>query len=211
MSRRRMLLLAVAALVMTSCGIQTDSAPRNLPDSERGPAAAGSSSGSDASGADRIYLVAPGDERLLRSVPRDAALREDLMQILLLGPNDDEIAAQYSSFIPPDTQLLSAPVEGSDPDRRRDRGDRRAHRSEPVPGDRPDRLHRDRDRRHRGRSAQGRRASRWRGPNPTARSPPIRCGSTTIRTSCRRRNRRTRPSRSASDDLQHWVRAPRNW
>lgn len=112
MSRRRMLLLTVAALVMTSCGIQTDSAPRNLPDSERGPAAAGSSSGSDASGADRIYLVAPGDERLLRSVPRDAALREDLMQILLLGPNDDEIAAQYSSFIPPDTQLLSARSKG---------------------------------------------------------------------------------------------------
>lgn len=112
MSRRRMLLLTVAALVMTSCGIQTDSAPRNLPDSERGPAAAGSSSGSDASGADRIYLVAPGDERLLRSVPRDAALREDLMRILLLGPNDDEIAAQYSSFIPPDTQLLSARSKG---------------------------------------------------------------------------------------------------
>lgn len=112
MNRRRMLLLTVAALVMTSCGIQTDSAPRNLPDSERGPAAAGSSSGSDASGADRIYLVAPGDERLLRSVPRDAALREDLMRILLLGPNDDEIAAQYSSFIPPDTQLLSARSKG---------------------------------------------------------------------------------------------------
>ena len=112
MSRRRMLLLTVAALVMTSCGIQTDSAPRNLPDSERGPAVAGSSSGSDASGADRIYLVAPGDERLLRSVPRDAALREALMRILLLGPNDDEIAAQYSSFIPPDTQLLSARSKG---------------------------------------------------------------------------------------------------
>ncbi|HSH11115.1 MAG TPA: GerMN domain-containing protein [Ilumatobacter sp.] len=112
MNRRRMLLLTVAALAMTSCGIQTDSAPRNLPDSERGPAAAGSSSGSDASGADRIYLVAPGDERLLRSVPRDAALREDLMRILLLGPNDDEIAAQYSSFIPPDTQLLSARSKG---------------------------------------------------------------------------------------------------
>lgn len=112
MNRRRMLLLTVAALVMTSCGIQTDSAPRNLPDSERGPAVAGSSSGSDASGADRIYLVAPGDERLLRSVPRDAALREDLMRILLLGPNDDEIAAQYSSFIPPDTQLLSARSKG---------------------------------------------------------------------------------------------------
>ena len=32
--------------------------------------------------------------------------------LLLLGPNDDEIAAQYSSFIPPDTQLLSARSKG---------------------------------------------------------------------------------------------------
>jgi hypothetical protein len=112
MRRRSVLLLAAGTLLASACGIQTDSAPRNLPDDERSLAVAGSSSGSDASGADRIYLVAPGEERLLRSVPRDAALREDLIRILLLGPNDDEIADQYSSFIPPATQLLSARSKG---------------------------------------------------------------------------------------------------
>ena len=44
---------------------------------------AGSSAGPDASGANRIYLVGPGEDRLLRSVPRDAALREDLILLAM--------------------------------------------------------------------------------------------------------------------------------
>ena len=109
---RTALIAAALPIVLAACGIQTDSAPRELPEAERSLAIAGSSTGTDASGADRIYLVAPGEERLLRSVPRDAALREDLINILLLGPNDDEIEAQFSSFIPPDTKLLSARSNG---------------------------------------------------------------------------------------------------
>lgn len=112
MMARRALLIAALVFALGSCGIPTDSAPRDLPEDERSLAIAGSSSGSDAFGADRIYLVAPGEERLLRSVPRDAAQREDLIRILLLGPNDDEIAAQYSSFIPPSTELISARSTG---------------------------------------------------------------------------------------------------
>jgi hypothetical protein len=112
MNRRHALLLVVLSLVAAACGIQTDSAPRDLPEAERILPIAGSSAGTDASGADRIYLVAPGEDRLLRSVPRTAATREDLIRILLLGPNDDEIAAQYSSFIPPSTELISARSNG---------------------------------------------------------------------------------------------------
>ena len=111
MSKVRILTVAVAAFALGACGIQTDSAPRDLPEDERS-LISDSSSGSDASGADRIYLVAPGEERLLRSVPRDAEFREDLIEILLLGPNDDEVAAQFSSFIPPSTELLSARSKG---------------------------------------------------------------------------------------------------
>ena len=99
-------------MIISACGIQTDSAPRDLPEDERSLVIAGSSAGTDASGANRIYLVAPGDERLLRSVPRDAALREDLIKILLLGPNPEEIEDQFSSFIPPATELLSARSNG---------------------------------------------------------------------------------------------------
>ena len=109
---RNALIAAALPIVLAACGIQTDSTPRELPEAERSLAIAGSSTGTDASGADRIYLVAPGEERLLRSVPRDAALRADLIDILLLGPNDGEIEAQFSSFIPPDTQLVSARSNG---------------------------------------------------------------------------------------------------
>ena len=109
---RHVLVIAASILTLGACGIQTDSAPREVPVEERALASGGSAAGTDASGADRIYLVAPGEERLLRSVPRDAALREDLITILLLGPNDDESAAQYSTFIPPSTQLISARSKG---------------------------------------------------------------------------------------------------
>lgn len=112
MSPRSTILIAALAITASACGIQTDSAPRELPEVERQLANSGGSVGTDASGADRIYLVAPGEERLLRSVPRDATLREDLIRILLLGPNEQEIEAQYSSFIPPSTELLSAGSKG---------------------------------------------------------------------------------------------------
>ncbi len=112
MSRTHATLALALTMIISACGIQTDSAPRDLPEDERSLVIAGSSAGTDASGANRIYLVAPGDERLLRSVPRDAALREDLIKILLLGPNPEEIEDQFSSFIPPATELLSARSNG---------------------------------------------------------------------------------------------------
>ena len=112
MSRTHATLALALTMIISACGIQTDSAPRDLPEDERSLVIAGSSAGTDASGADRIYLVAPGEERLLRSVPRDAALREDLIKILLLGPNPEEIEDQFSSFIPPATELLSARSNG---------------------------------------------------------------------------------------------------
>lgn len=112
MSRTHATLALALTIIISACGIQTDSAPRDLHEDERSLEIAGNSAGTDASGADRIYLVAPGEARLLRSVPRDAALREDLIKILLLGPNDQEIEDQFSSFIPTATQLLSARSNG---------------------------------------------------------------------------------------------------
>jgi len=111
-SRTHATLIVALTIIVGACGVQTDSTPRDLPEDERRLAISGSSAGTDASGADRIYLVAPGEERLLRSVPRDAALREDLIKILLLGPNLSEIEEQYITFIPRETQLLSARSRG---------------------------------------------------------------------------------------------------
>lgn len=113
MSRRRRHLAALVAVVaLPACGVQPDAAPRDLPEEERELAIDAPPPGSDASGADRIYLVAPGEERLLRSVPRQASGRQELIEILFAGPNPQELADQYSSFIPPTTQLLGATTQG---------------------------------------------------------------------------------------------------
>ena len=107
------LLVALLALLGSACGIQTDSAPRDVPEDERTIIVSGVGSGADASGADRIFLVGPGDDRLLRSVPRETVPGLSLIEILLLGPNEDEIASQYSTVIPSRTQLRSSRAQGS--------------------------------------------------------------------------------------------------
>ncbi|MGA1076564.1 MAG: GerMN domain-containing protein [Ilumatobacteraceae bacterium] len=112
--RRPVLIAPVIGLVVaaSACGLQPDAAPRDLPGDEQAISLSGSGSGSDATGADRIFLVAPGEDRLLRSVPREASTRKELVEILLRGPNDDELEAQYSSFIPVGTELLSERSQG---------------------------------------------------------------------------------------------------
>jgi hypothetical protein len=114
MSRRALplALLASLAIVCSACSIRAEANPRDLPEANRAPVG-GAITGGDASGAERIYLVEPGEDQLLRSVRRDAASPADLIEILLRGPNDAEIAAQYSSRIPETLELLSARAQGS--------------------------------------------------------------------------------------------------
>ena len=102
--RRRAALLA-GALVLASCGIQPDSAPRDVPIDNQARQS-GVAVGGDAAGAARIYLVGPGDERLLRSVPRDPSSQDNLMEVLFLGPNEDERSALFSTSIPGSVQVL---------------------------------------------------------------------------------------------------------
>lgn len=96
---------AVAAVA--SCGLSPEAAPRDLPAEERDLGAVSSGSDNEAEGPDRIYLAAPGEERQIRSVPRDAVTRTDLFETLLAGPNDDEAEQQYSTFIPSALELRS--------------------------------------------------------------------------------------------------------
>ena len=110
-TRRTVIVAAIAALT-TACGVQTDSSPRDLPEAEQALETPDGSSGDIASGADRIYLIGPGDERLLRSVQREADTANDLIRSLLRGPNDAEIEAQFNTAIPSTTQLNAASVQG---------------------------------------------------------------------------------------------------
>jgi len=100
--------LAVASLiVLAGCGVRPDSKPHDVPEDNRADLS-GPSIGTDASGAERIYLVEPGEDQLLRSVPRKASSPQELMETLMLGPNDTELAEEYSSAIPSTLRLLSA-------------------------------------------------------------------------------------------------------
>lgn len=103
-------LLVVASA--SACGVEPDAVPRDLPEDERNIAAAQSVTGTEAEGLDRIYLATPGDERLLRSVSRDALSRNDLIDILLAGPNDNEAEQQISTFLPRTLEVFSIRKQG---------------------------------------------------------------------------------------------------
>jgi spore germination protein GerM len=93
--------------VGAGCGIRPDSAPHDVPEEDRALTQRNVASGTEAGGAGRIYLVEPGEGDLLRSVAREAASSEDLMKTLMLGPNRDELEAEYSTAIPSNLQVLS--------------------------------------------------------------------------------------------------------
>lgn len=112
---RRLVIAAcasIATLLLGACGIQAESAPRDVPLEDQNLNVVDASTGSDASGADRIFLIGPGEERLLESVPRDAESDRNLIEILLLGPNAEELDAQFSSAIPPGIVLRSTRAQG---------------------------------------------------------------------------------------------------
>ncbi|CAN5845390.1 hypothetical protein BH20ACT4_BH20ACT4_13670 [soil metagenome] len=98
--------------LLSACSIQLDEQPRDVPveqrrDLETNDAGAGSSTGET-----RIFLVAPSestDRRTLRSVLRDIpGDPSSALRALFQGPNDEEAAANLSTTLPSELQLLSA-------------------------------------------------------------------------------------------------------
>jgi len=106
-SVHRLLAVAALATVFAGCGIRPDSTPHDVPEEDQADLS-GRSPGTDASGAERIYLVEPGDDQLLRSVSRQATSAAELMEALFLGPNATERNEEYSTAIPSTLRLLSA-------------------------------------------------------------------------------------------------------
>lgn len=93
----------VFALVLLSagCAVGPESKPVEI---EPANLSIGSSN-VNAEGSGRVYFVGPGEGELLRAVPRDVKDRRDLIEVLLAGPNSDELEQNYFTAIPPDTRL----------------------------------------------------------------------------------------------------------
>lgn len=104
--------LAVAVALLAACGVSPDASPRDLPRDEQVIAPLPVATGGEAEGPDRIYLAAPGETRLLRSVSRDTVSRRDLLEVLLAGPNDDELDQQYTTFLPAELELVDTFQQG---------------------------------------------------------------------------------------------------
>jgi hypothetical protein len=104
--------LAMAVALLTACGVSPDASPRDLPRDEQVIAPLPVATGGQAEGPDRIYLAAPGETRLLRSVSRDTVSRRDLLEVLLAGPNDDELDQQYTTFLPAKLELIDTFQQG---------------------------------------------------------------------------------------------------
>lgn len=109
--RRRACVVPVTLLALvaaTGCGIEPEASPRDLPDDEQELNVREPVADPSATGASRVYFVGPGEGRLLRSVQREAASEQELIEILLQGPTEQETQAQYDTSIPATTELLDA-------------------------------------------------------------------------------------------------------
>lgn len=108
--------LLMAAVATGGCTIGPEATPRDVPSEERTLLVAGGSEAAETAGDARIYLVAPaetGQQRQLRSVPRDVTPGPDaLLGVLFGGPNQSELDARLVSAIPNDAVLLSTRTVG---------------------------------------------------------------------------------------------------
>jgi spore germination protein GerM len=109
-SARPAILLASALLALGACSIQPDTAPREIPQNDRGLLSPVAPEGGEAAGSTRVYLVAErGGERRLRAVARGVdATPSAVLEELFKGANDQEDEAGLGTTIPPGLQLLSS-------------------------------------------------------------------------------------------------------
>lgn len=105
--------VAMLAPALVACGIPPDSAPRDVPVEDRSLTPVGDPALESADGASRMYLLAPGEPRLLRSVRREAATLQSLVETLIAGPTEGESALQLTSAVPGDLRVRSTRQVGA--------------------------------------------------------------------------------------------------
>lgn len=113
--RRRHVAILALAFSLTACSFGAESAPRTIPDRQRGKLSIGFGSPQSLDGEVRLYLprLDLGDGTHLGSVARpleetdvDLLVRE-LVRTLVTGPTGDERALGFGTAIPQDTQVLN--------------------------------------------------------------------------------------------------------
>ena len=109
--------MALAAGVLSGCGIGSDDGPRNVPPGyQQTLRVANDRSAVAATGTARVYLLAPagaGQSQTLQSVARDVT--ENVSEVigeLLAGPNVEETVRQLRTALPANLRLLSAVRRG---------------------------------------------------------------------------------------------------
>ena len=109
--RRLLIIAAVALVTISGCSIQPEASPNDLP-AERADVFGEPSTGDEAAGTNRVYLLAPTDPdagQRLRSVQRDVPTTpSSVLASLFAGPNAAERAAQIDTAIPSDVELIAA-------------------------------------------------------------------------------------------------------
>ncbi len=107
--RRVLLVTVVLAPLVTACAIQPDTAPRDIPEGERGLLDVVPPEGGETGGSTRVFLVAEGDDGQphLRSAVRSVdAAAGPALQELFKGPNDDEVDRGLGTALPAGLQLV---------------------------------------------------------------------------------------------------------
>jgi spore germination protein GerM len=103
--------MLAAGVALVACGIEPDSAPRNIPVDQRAPIEPTDVDAGESTGTSRVFMLTEGGEdgqRLLRSVLRDVPTTPtDVLQALLDGPNAKELEEGLSTQLPPEVQLIS--------------------------------------------------------------------------------------------------------
>jgi hypothetical protein len=109
--RRIVAMTLITLTALAGCSIQPEASPNDLP-SERADVFGDPSTGDEAAGTNRIYLLAPPDveaPQRLRSAQRDVPPAADsVLESLFAGPNADERDAELDTAIPADIELLDA-------------------------------------------------------------------------------------------------------
>jgi spore germination protein GerM len=106
---------ALAGLALFGgCAIQPNAGPRDIPDAQQRELDVGGNAAGEAVGSSRVFLVVTdGEEQQLRSVLRDAASGEPVMEALIDGPNNEEIAAGLDTELPAELALNDVRQSGA--------------------------------------------------------------------------------------------------